>query len=425
MAKYKFLSIIYFLGIVSSSIANMAGYSIQNFLRVPLLNIRLIDLAIIIIMLSFFYNISKKIKTSANSEGIIFWCFIFLIYEIFQLIKSWKDADINFQIAGIICTLSIFIAIDLLFFKLQRDKILNFLKFFLIVGTCTIIIDNTYLLYSFLKGKIILTELNSRVTIKISGARETVYTSVLLSFVYASSLYFVENSKSLKLKLLFAVAILSIYISLIYTFKRGDLVTIFFITLIYIGFFSKNFSSRLFQVVTLLLIIGGVYFFVGDFFNKRGYNPVARIMQTAEFTVDVNNPDWEKGRSVPRTYAINAWKKNIWTGVGYNDLHNFGLPENINTAHNFIITSLFHRGIVGTTIYLLILFLLFRNAVKLWFMIQKKQGIEFDIYKLLIIASFFWLILFWNQEAIWEKYSLSIQFMYLGLISNFYNQIRN
>jgi len=110
-------------------------------------------------------------------------------------------------------------------------------------------------------------------------------------------------------------------------------------------------------------------------------------------------------------------------GVGYDDLHHYGLPEDIvGAAHNFVIDCLFHNGLVGTVIYLLIIILLYVNAARFWKLLKKEKGDENDLYKLLVVVSFFWLIPFWTQEIMWEKYSLSIQFMYFGLIANLYRQ---
>jgi len=156
--------------------------------------------------------------------------------------------------------------------------------------------------------------------------------------------------------------------------------------------------------------------------REKGYDPVEKITQTVEFAADVDNPGWDKGRSVSRSFALSAWERNLWTGVGYDVLFHWGLPEEVATAHNFVITSLFHRGIIGTAMYLLILLLLFKNAIWLWLLLGKDNSYQNDMFKLLVIASFFWLIPFWNQEVIWEKYSLSIQFLYLGLITNIYMQ---
>ncbi|MEJ7830183.1 MAG: O-antigen ligase family protein, partial [Segetibacter sp.] len=285
-----------------------------------------------------------------------------------------------------------------------------------------LIITNMITFYSFLTGQVLINDYSVRVQLDVEGQKESIYTAVLLSFVYTFSLYFVQHESKLWEKGLFLSAILSIYLALITSFSRGDLVTIILISIIYVMVFSRKVTQAMIKVSTLMVMLVGFYLIFGNILREKGYDPIEKISQTAEFAADVDNPGWDNGRSLSRSYALDAWGRNLWTGVGYDVLFHWGLPEEVATAHNFIITSLFHRGIVGTLIYLLILFLLFQNSARLWFLLNKEDSFQNDILKLLIIASFFWLIPFWNQEVIWEKYSLSVQFMYFGLITNIYSQ---
>jgi O-antigen ligase len=214
------------------------------------------------------------------------------------------------------------------------------------------------------------------------------------------------------------------FLSLVFSFARGDLFTVFMISVIYIVVFSKQVVQIFIQAFTLATLLVAFYLVFGSTLRAKGYDPVEKIVETVTFALDVDNPDWDKGRSLSRAYATDSWNKHVWTGVGYDALYNHGGDLEIGTAHNFIITSLFHRGIIGTSIYLLIVVLLFRNSIKLWFLLRRENSYENDMYKLLIISSFFWLVPFWNQEVIWEKYSLSIEFIYLGIITNVYLQKR-
>jgi hypothetical protein len=194
------------------------------------------------------------------------------------------------------------------------------------------------------------------------------------------------------------------------------------ISVIYVAAFSKKATQIVTQSFTLVALLVVFYLIFGSTLREKGYDPIEKITETALFAFDVDNPDWEKGRSVPRGYALASWNRNTWTGVGYDPLYNHGAPEEFGTAHNFVITSLFHRGIIGTTIYLLILIFLFSISVRLWFLLRKEDSHENDLFRLLVMVSFFWLVPFWNQEVIWEKYSLSMEFMYLGFIVNIYRQ---
>lgn len=422
MAKYKFLIFVYLISVASSSIANFFWVDVQNLYRVPFLNIRWIDVAILIVIGSYFYSLTRTYDLIKKNSLIISLCFIYLLFESFQLLRSWQATDTTWQISWFLCTLNFFIIIDLSTFKIIEDRIIVFLKYLTLWGSIVLIISNVYLFYSFISGNVIFTDLDIRAAIDILGAKETVSTVVLTPFVYAFSLYFIKNEIKLWKKVVYIAAILSIYVSLVITFHRGNLFTIILLTIIYIAMFSRKPYQAFSKLFGMGLLICIFYFLFGNTLRQKGYDPIEKIVETVQFSMEVNNPNWDKGRSIPRIYAINAWKKHVWAGVGYDDLHNYGLDNTISTAHNFIITSLFHRGIIGTAIYLLILFILFGNSIKFWSLLSREESYQNDMLKLLIVVSFFWLIPFWTQEVIWEKYSLSIEFMYLGIITNMYKQ---
>lgn len=425
MSKYSFLGIIYLFSVVSSSIANSLVGNIQDLYRVPFLKIRWIDISILFVVFSFFYSLPSTRRRLKNTNFIIFLCFIYLIFESFQLWRSWGLNDLSSEVSHFLCTLSLFIIVDLSFYAPSINTIISFLKKFAIWGAFTLIISNLYLLYSFISGNTIFTDSDIRVGLEVAGSKETVSQFVLVPFVYAFGLYFVFQKKAaLWKKILFLCAIFSIYGALVITFGRGTLASIIIVS-IYFLFSSTKPKEVILKIGAILLLIVIGYLIFDNAFAKRGYDPINKIVQIAEFATDVKNPDWDKGRSISHEYAIAAWKKNIWIGAGYNDLYHYGMPDNVATAHNGIITSLFHRGILGTLILMLILFLLFKHSIKLWFLIRKKNDHESDIIKLLIVVSFLWIITFLTQEALWEKYSLSIEFMYLGLIYNYYIQLRN
>lgn len=422
MTKYKILVLIYLIAVLATSIANSSDTNVQNLYRVPFLNIRWIDVAILTVMVSYFYSLTRIYDLIKKNSFLISLCFIFLIFETFQLIRTWHVTDTNWQIAGFLCTLSVFIIIDLSTFQIEQDRIIRFLKYFSLWGSLVLFVSNAYLFYEFLKGNVILDSSDIRVSIDVIGSRETVYNEVLMTLVYAFGIYFCINKSKFWEKIIYISAIISIYVTQVILFQRGTLFMIAFIT-IYLFISTKKIRQAFIKIASLIFIIAICYLVFGSILRNKGYDPVDKLIETAKFAADVNNPDWDKGRHIPREYALSAWKKNVWFGVGYDDLHNHGLSLDIAGAHNFIITSLFQRGIIGTTIYLFILILLFKNSIKLWRILKKEKSIENDMMKLLIIVSFLWLIPFWTQEAHWEKYSLSIEFMYLGFITNYYKQI--
>jgi O-antigen ligase len=260
------------------------------------------------------------------------------------------------------------------------------------------------------------------VNIDVMGTKETVSTVVLTPLVYLFGLHFIQVKTKPWEKIIYIGAILSIYATLVITFSRGNLLTILLLSILYIAIFGKKINHALSKTIGLCIILGVAYFLLAETFQKKGYDPLEKLIETAQFAIDVDNPDWDKGRSISREYATKVWENNYWTGAGYKSLYFYGMPETIATAHNFIITSLFHRGIIGTCIYLSILSILFLNCIKLWRLLNGTNDLENDIFKFLILTSFCWFIPFWQQEVIWEKYSLSIQFLYLGIITNIYSQ---
>jgi hypothetical protein len=421
MVKYKFLALTFLYIVIATSFASILGVNVQSIYRVPFISIRWIDVAILTIIFIYFNGLQFKERLYSNDKLIIRLCYVFLLFLIAQLIRSWHITDINSQVSHFICNLSIFIIIDLLTFKIDPQDIVLFIKKFAILGSFVLIFSNFFTLYSFISGGTIFSDSDIRVALNVAGEKESVYKEGLIALVYVFGLYIFQNKSKIWEKVVFITAILSIYVSLVYSFGRGLVFMIASITIIYVLVFSKKLVNALIQVFIIILLLVMFYFLFGNTLRQKGYDPIQRISEIIKYSVDVDNPDWDKGRSFSRKYAIDAWKESIWTGYGYDDLSNHGLPSETGTAHNFIVTSLFHNGIIGTFIYLLILLLLFRNSIKLWPLLS-EHNYSNDIMKLLVISSFFWIIPAWTQEAFWEKHSLTIQFMYMGLISNYYKQ---
>lgn len=418
LGKYKLFVLIYLISVVSASVASLFGINVQILYRVPLLGVRWIDIGILCIIGGYLYSLNYTSNIIRKNAFVIGLCFIYVLFESIQLITSWGEINPSSQLSWFFCTLNFFILIDLLSFKIEKEKIVAFLKFFAVASSCVLLVVNATTFYSLLKGSAVIIDDDFRIGLNVEGTTESIYTSVLLSYCYAFGLYFIQHDCKPWEKVLFLSTVVSIYVSLVYSFSRGDLFTVACISILYILLFSKKIKQSLLQVATLVVLLAAFYFLFGDYLREKGYDPVEKIYATATFTMDVNSPGWDKGRSIPREYALAAWRKHFWTGVGYDDLSNYGLPEEVSTAHSGIITSLFHRGIIGTSIYVIVLALLFKNAVVLLAKLKRGVSFENDMFCLLAIGSFFWIVVFWNQEATWEKYSVGIQFLYLGLIGN-------
>jgi O-antigen ligase len=422
MSKYSFLALIYLISVVSSSIANSTGTDVQILYRVPFLNLRWIDIAILIIVFGYFYSLTTSKKRLKNTNYIIFLCYIYLLLESVQLIRSWGRNDTTTQVSLFFSTFSLFIVIDLSTYALPIDRILLFLRRFAVWGAFAIMLTNFYLLYAFFFGHVRTEDMDIRVALDVVGSKETVYSFILTPFVYAFGLYFMKRQKYLQEKLLFLLSILSIYGALVITFWRGTLVMVFVVTLYFLVSTAKA-KHIIFKSAGIVFFIGVAYFLFGGALAKKGYDPIKQIVKTAEFATDIKNPEWEKGRRLPQEYALKAWENNFWIGAGYDKLEHYGLPSDESMPHNGIIDLLFHGGIIGAFVYISILLLLFKNALKLWQYVKTNSSYQNEMIKLLILVSFLWIITFLTQEALWEKYSLSLELLFLGLITNVYKQI--
>lgn len=423
MGKYKFLFGVYLVALLSYAVANYIGADVQKFYRIPGLGIKWIDIAIVTVIASFFFAATSKTNRIRNSTGLVLLCLFYLVFESIQFYRTWGTNDAASQISHFLCTLALFIVIDLATFPLPRHQIIGFLKKFSIIGAVIILFSNLYLIYSFTTGNVVYEDFQDvRVALEVKGSKETVYSTVLTPFVYAFGLYFLQHRIKGIYKLLFISAIVSIFASLVITFYRGTFITLLVITL-YFMFSSGKSSAMLKKMFSMAIILGLGYFLFGGLLAKKGYDPLEKIVEVAQFTTDTSNPEWDKGRTLSQAYALSAWSKAPWTGYGYDELFNHGLPENVATAHNGVITSLFHRGVVGTLLLMTILVLLYKYAVNLWKHVKRERGYENDMMKLLVLTSFFWIIPFMTQEALWEKFSFCIQMMYFGLIINYYKQV--
>jgi hypothetical protein len=421
MNKYKILFIVYLVSVVSSSVAKITGMDVQNFHRVPFIGIRWIDVAILIVMGGFLQSLTVSKPLVKNGALVAGLGFLYLSFEFFQLVYSWGVIDAQTQISLFFATLCVFILIDCAVFKLDKEEMMALIKEGAVWGSVVLIISNFYLFYSFLTGNVIYQDLDVRIAIDVAGTKETVTTAVLTPFVYGFSLYFSQTEVKPWQKIVFVTAIISVFLSLVTSFHRGTLFEIGVIT-IYVIVSSKQAQQAFGKLIGLAFLLGVFYLLFGGILRSKGYDPLEKIIETTKFAADINNPDWDKGRSGPQGYAIKAWQQYPWTGVGYDALYNYGLPDDYSTAHNGVITSLFHRGIIGTTILLTILLVLYSYVVKLWFYIRKEKGEMNEIMGMLCVVAFLWIMPFLTQEVTWEKYGLSIQYVYFGLIMNYYKQ---
>jgi O-antigen ligase len=421
MSKYYFLITVYLIAVLSSSIANWLSIDVQNLLRIPFINLRLIDLAVFYIVIDFLYNLITNTQKLANKKFLTILCSLYLLFESVQLARSFGLIDTSSQISLFVATLCMFIVIDLLTFPLKLSVIMDFIEKFAIASAVITMLSNFYLLYAFFTGRVVFTDLDVRVAIEVIGSKESIYSFILTSFVYAFGLLYIQGKGPVLIKLLFGLAILSIFGAMVIQIFRGVLLMIVMITFYFI-FFSATIKQTIYKAAGFLFFMVAGYALFGSTLASKGYDPVDKIVEVFEFSVDVDDPNWDKGRAEAQNYSRRAWLENFWIGAGYDNVGNYGAPDDVLNPHNGIIQSLFHRGVIGTSILLLIIGLLFYYAMRLWFMLRSNSTYESEVVKVLVLVSFLWVITFMTEEALWEKYSLSIEFLFLGLIANLYKQ---
>lgn len=424
MRNYRFLFGVYLIALLSYAVANYIGADVQDFYRVPFLSVKWIDIAILTTIAGFFFKATRGNERLRQNGLLVYLIVLYLLFETVQLYRTWGLNDAPSQISHFLCTLSLFIVIDLSTYSISQQRIVSFLRGFAVFGAFVLLFSNLYLLYSFLQGNVVYEDLDIRVALEVKGSKETVYPAVLTPYVYAYGLYFLQQKTVRPLvKLLFVAAMISIFAAIVITFHRGTFVTVLGITL-YFLFASGKGLNMLKKLAVGFTVLAVCYMLFGSFLAQKGYDPVEKIAEVAKFTTDTKDEHWDKGRSLSQGYAIAAWEQRPWFGFGYDELFNHGLPDGIATAHNGVLTSLFHRGIVGTVLLMWILVLLYKYAANLWRRINREpRSYENDMMKLLVLTSVFWFIPFMTQEALWEKFSFCVQMLYFGLIINYYRQM--
>ncbi|WP_461450181.1 O-antigen ligase family protein [Mucilaginibacter sp.] len=421
LIKYWFLVLVYLISVASSSIANALNTNVQIFYRIPIINFKWIDVAILIVLLEHFYAFFNNTIQFATKSLITFVCYIYIFYELIQLIRTSGLVDASTQQSQFITVLAFFIIIDLSTFSIKIERIIHFLERIAIIGAVVVTLTNFYLLYCFSIGHVIFADFGTRIEIEVIGSKESVYSFILTCFVYAYGLFFLSRKNPVWLKAIFTAAVVSILMCLVIQIFRGTLIMVLLITLYFI-FNTVSIRQTIIKILAVTLFLFAGYFVFGDVLAKKGYDPVSKIVATATFATDVDNPQWDNGRRQPQEFAMKIWKRNMVSGIGFSSLQNYGLPDDLANPHNGIIDLLYHGGLIGTTLYIFILALLFGYAIKLWLLLRKNKTEHSEFIKILIFVSLLWIITFMTQEAMWEKYSLCIELLFLGLITNIYKQ---
>jgi hypothetical protein len=224
--------------------------------------------------------------------------------------------------------------------------------------------------------------------------------------------------------MVYRIALAALLVNLVLTVARGLLamwVAVFLVFIPLVRGRSAKALTRSLIPITLVVLI--TFLFLGDTLTALGYNPLVKLQETFGYTTDVENPGWDKGRALAQAVALSVWLDHEWVGVGYDELNSF---IDVGMApHNGLVTSLFHRGVLGTAILFSIILICYGKSLSLWRWSRKLPIKDKLLNRSLVFIAWMWWIPLLTQEMLWERYSLSVQFIYFGIIVGLERYYRN
>jgi len=392
----------------------------DNLLRIPFLNIQYLDAVLLIFTVVFLKDLADRAfsKESKKLSTIQVLILIYLILEIWNFFRSLgvRGEDFNSTFGMFLVSLSIILLFELSETTFESNN-LKFLMNFVIFASIILSIDSIATLLGLTYGFSFAVEGygGSRVMLDPTGFKNTVSNATLLTLVISYSVKYknFDLSKTKRYILIGGLIILSI--GLVLSFHRGTLY-IWMLAICYVFFEGKG-KSRMKNFFSIIIIAIFLFAFFGDYLTALGYNPLTSIIKTFRFSTDIYNPSWDKGRAWAQEQAIQLWKDDIFFGKGYLNYYEY----NAALPHNFFITSLVTRGLIGTAIITSIIVIAYYKSILLWKLTSNMQIKEKSIIRSLIFASWLFIIGMMTQEAFNERYCLSAQYIYWGLIYGLYN----
>ena len=393
-------------------------------LRIPIINLRYLDAAIILFFLVFLYDLFEKffLKKSEKLTFLQKLIILYLIFEIFNFFRSLnvKGEDFNSTFGMLSISLIIIILFELSETKINVNN-LSFLFNFLIIASIILSIDSIATLLGLTYGFSTVDSLG-RVMLNPMGFKNVISNTTLFTIVisYSVKYYNLDLKKIQKYILIIGLIILSVF--LVLSFHRGTLYVWIF-SILYVVFEGKG-STRIKNIIIIIFVAIFLFSLIGDYLSVLGYNPLSKLEEIFQFSTDIYRPGWDKGRAWAQAQAIELWKDDIFFGKGYLNYFEY----NAAAPHNFFITSLVTRGIIGTIIITTIISIAYYKSILLWKLTATFKIKDKTMIRSLIFASWLFLIGMMTQEAFNEKYTLSAQYIYWGLICglyNFYSQEKN
>lgn len=414
LKKYYILLYIYAASFAVYSVSALFKLNMDSILRMPFLNIRYIDFIILYIALSALKDLFTG-KYSLQKNAVNKFIILFVLYEIYLLIKSlsFQDQDFVSVFAIFLSSISILSLFDLSNKKISFENIKPII-IFASIASLILFFDVMIRLFG-LRFGYSYQAFQGRIELDVGSYEKSISNTCLASIVFIYSV----NLKVFKIKKIYKyfllLGIISLIITTIIAFGRGILFT--WVVLLFYYAIEGNIKARIKRIITGFLFVIFITSSLGGILTTLGYNPLEKITNLLEFTLNYEDPGWDKGRGRAREKALNYWEENPILGNGYyNSFNNY-----LELPHNFFVSSLATRGIMGTSIITIIIVICYRNSIKLWKLTKNLKSEEKITIHSLIVSAWLWLIPLMTQEIFAERYSTSVQFVYLGLIQGLYN----
>lgn len=422
MKYLKLIIFTYLLALISIPISNLLKIDIQFMFRVPGLNIRFFDVALIIMLIAAFSsNIYQIFNVKSNLSKLLnILMLLFLVFQFFNFFRTLGDIEINAQLAFLGAYLSIFIVYYINNF-LSKDQILKMLKddYFLII--LIMLFYNFSLLFLYLSGRALIVDdsLGQRLMFDAVGLKESIGLLNVSFFSLLLALFRKEIFTNSKIKGYFSLFFLILFVVIsLFSFHRGTIFGIMFCVTVYILYMSKVNLKRNLTLILVALFTLAIIYSSYNTLLKGGIDPIQNFKNTIEFALDTNNPVWDKGREFSRILALQIWYSNFWFGIGFSHMDLVTKVYNVATPHHLVFTSLMHNGLIGSIFFLGIYSIFYIKTIKL----TKKlfKGIipknEVIIVIILLTVSFLWLMIALTQEVQLERYSSALQYIFFGAI---------
>ena len=418
MATVKAIMLVYLFSLCAVAVSAWQGINVQSLLRVPLVGVRWIDVAILFVTVLAGWEFWKlSIGGREGSKGHItslqMLIVTFVCFEVFQLIRSFGviESQSQFSLFSASLSVSVLLLLSCVDISPQVHSLLLKFSFY---GSYVLIFTVLMQVLGLSEGFAFRGQ-EDRVEFDIPGARETVYAVVLIPLVLLHGLISSSVKQATSKVFLYKIAIAALFINVILEIHRG-LMAMWAAILIFFLPTLQGSSSRIFgrTALTTSLALILTLILLGGTLRDLGYDPITKLTSTFYSATDIEREHWDRGRMISYAAATSVWLDHLWLGVGYDFLYNY-FPVAMS-PHNLFVTSLFHGGVIGTTILVSILWLCYVASIKLWRRSKNLPIKERLLNQTLVFTSWVWIIPLLTQEATLEKYSLSIQYIYFGII---------